>query len=117
MAKDEQAKEAGKNKEQEKTEAVRATTVNGLKGLNNDTLIEILQDRSARPETRVAALREIHGRPGCQYSGLERLDVATLKMIVENKTTPQDMRTAAADALAMPRRADETSKPEESAKS
>ncbi len=118
MEKTEQAKGAGQKKEQGQNEAaVQATTVNGLKGLDNDTLIAIAEDRSARPETRVAALREIHGRPGCQYSGLERLDIGTLKMIVENKTMPQDLIAAAADALAMPRAADKASNPDEPAKS
>ncbi len=109
MAKDEQAKEAGKKTEQGKKEqAVKATPVNGLKALANDTLTEIVQNISARLETRVAALREIHGRPGCQYTGLERLGIGMLKRVVEDKTMPQDLRTAAADALAMPRTAKPT---------
>lgn len=119
MEKDERAKqvgektgqgkkeEAGQNTGQpQKEQAVQATTVNGLKALTNDTLIEIVQNSSARPETRVAALREIHGRSGCQYSGLERLDIGILKRVVEDKRIPPDLRTAAADALAIPRTAD-----------
>ncbi len=118
MAKDEQAKEAGQNKTQpQKEHAVQPTTVNGLKALTNDTLTEIVQNSSARLETRVAALREIHGRPGCQYGGLERLCSDTLATIVADKTIPQDLRTAAADALALPRTAESTGKPDEAPKS
>ncbi len=118
MAKDEQAKEASQSKEQpQKEQAVQTTTVNGLKALTNYTLTEIVQNSSARLETRVAALREIHGRSGCQYSGLERLDIGMLKRVVEDKTIPQDLRTAAADALAMPRTAIPATKPDEADKS
>lgn len=118
MEKNEQAKGAGQNKERGQNEAaVQATTVNGLAGLNNSALIEIVNNKAARSETRVAALREIHGRRGGQYSGLELLDTEMLVSIVEDKAVPQVVRTAAADALALPRTADKTGTPDESAKS
>ena len=117
MEKTEQAKGADQNKEQQKTGAVQATAVNGLKGLDNNTLIGIAENRRTRDATRIAALREIHGRPGCQYSGLERLSIATLQAVVKTDTVPEDLRAAAADALAMPRATDKTETPEESAKS
>ena len=115
MEKTEQAKEAGQNKEQpQKEQAVQATTVNGFKDLDNKTLIGIAENGKARDVTRIAALREIHGRSGCQYSGLERLDIGMLKRVVEDKTIPQDLRTSAADALAMPRAADKVDEPPKS---
>ena len=110
MEKDERAKQASQSKEQavqKKEQAVQATAVvNGFKDLDSNTLIGIAENGKARDTTRIAALRELHGRSGCQYSGLERLDIGILKRVVEDKTIPQDLRTAAADALAMPRAAD-----------
>lgn len=121
MAKDEQAKEAGQKTQQPsekvKDAAVQATTVDGFNDLDNNTLIAIVENSRARDATRIAALRELHARPGCQYSGLERLGVSALQAIVKTDTVPEELRAAAADALALPRTADKTSKSEESAKS
>ncbi len=93
---------------------VQATVVNGFKDLDNKTLIGIAENGKARDVTRIAALREIHARPGCQYSGLERLSVATLQAVVKTDTVPDDLRAAAADALALPRAADKVDEPPKS---
>ena len=100
-------KEAAKGQpdKEVKGAAGQATTATGLAGLNDATLADIVQNRSARPATRIAAVREIHGRSGGQYSGLERLDIDVLAKIAEDKAMPEDLRTAAADALALPRTA------------
>ncbi len=109
MEKDEQAKDVAQNKTQpQKEQAIQATTVNGFKDLDNKTLIGIAENGKARDTTRIAALQELHGRPGCQYSGLERLSIPTLQAVVKTDTVPDDLRAAAADALAMPRTADKT---------
>ena len=100
-----------------KSTDVQAATVNGFKDLDNKTLIGIAENSVVRDGTRIAALRELHGRPGCQYNGLERLTMTFLQAIVKMDKVPDDLRAAAADALAMPRPVDKTKTLDESDKS
>ncbi|KKL14809.1 hypothetical protein LCGC14_2511930, partial [marine sediment metagenome] len=106
--------EAAKEQPGKDVKAADVQTTTGLTGLNVSALIEIVQNSKARHSTRIEALGEIHGRSGCQYTGLERLDIDILAKVVVDKTIPEDLRAAAADALALRRPADKTSTPHES---